>query len=296
MTLEQFLLSRNVPVAGPDHSHFKNGWTHVNCPFCGDTGMHLGFADNRITGYCFKCGKHTLSDVFRKLFGSAKDLSQVKFSNSRPVVVVQKHEVLPEIDWPVGASICPERQHVQFLKAKQPEHSILKLHRMFKLKYTSRFGHPANSIIIPVFDANNRMVGWQARDVTGKRTVRYLSSPGFEKTQMLYGINQVTGRSVIVVEGPTDVWKFAPHAVALFGMKHSDWQLDMLANRFDQIYVMFDFETKAQRHAQELVDALRCLGTQSERIAVQSNDPNVNDPGSLSSSETKRIVGQLFNV
>lgn len=88
-------------------------------------------------------------------------------------------------------------------------------------------------VIIPVRVAGVT-VGWQARypgELNWKTAgvQKYLTY--FQKSLALYGADEAAaGPYVVVVEGPTDVWRYGPGAVSLLGKKASPTQVRLLAD------------------------------------------------------------------
>jgi DNA primase len=85
-------------------------------------------------------------------------------------------------------------------------------------------------IVIPIF-RGGLLVGWQARDVTGSSPIKYLTTPGWKKTEVLYNMDVAKWYSdVVLVEGPTDVWRVGDNAMALMGktLAHGSIQAEIL--------------------------------------------------------------------
>jgi hypothetical protein len=112
-----------------------------------------------------------------------------------------------------------------------------------------------NRLVIPIYAYRKSvftqvpevyLAGWQAREVnTGHATsCKYLSMKGLRKNQLLYGTSQAVATTgpLIIVEGPTDVWRLGTNAVATFGKTISSQQVALLNQHFHDrpILVMFD--------------------------------------------------------
>ena len=136
-------------------------------------------------------------------------------------------------------------------------------------------------IVIPIYDAvpknaDNRdgvpiwrAVGWQARTIhpESEHSPRYLTAAGLRKSQLLYGLPQVTDRPgpIVLVEGPTDVWRLGHDAVAIFGKTLSAVQrqrlLDLAARRSIVVALDPDAAKEAQR-----ADAATCRSPANWRL------------------------------
>ena len=295
MNLQELLERRGANTA----ARSKPGWTLIDCPFCSDTGGHLGFDDGVAVGRCFKCGRHTLGEtlrlVLRCTWAEAIDLSRsvcMAIPDRKPVN--DTSAPLPEIVLPACSDPLPNR-HDDFLRARgfDPQ----KTASAWGLRYHGVADTPPWSVVIPVHNTDGRLVAWQARDITGKAPQRYYTSPGANVKQLLYGLDAVPARqrSVIVAEGVTDVWRLGRgHAVGTFGQDWSAAQLTLLLRRFDRVFILFDNEAKAQVNAETLADNLMALGVAAyAACSIWRVLPNRKDPGELSPTEVETVLAAL---
>ncbi len=78
--------------------------------------------------------------------------------------------------------------------------------------------------------------GWQARCIgeTTDQAPKYLFPRGFQKSKLLYGLPHAlrTQGPVVLCEGPTDVWRYGPGAMATFGLHLSRDQRLLLIHHF----------------------------------------------------------------
>ena len=76
--------------------------------------------------------------------------------------------------------------------------------------------NPSRRLVIPIYDADERLAGWQARYVGDcpPEVPKYLSCKGMKKSQLLYGLAEAMAhdRPVVIVEAPTDVWRLGAGA------------------------------------------------------------------------------------
>jgi hypothetical protein len=79
------------------------------------------------------------------------------------------------------------------------------------------------------------LAGWQARTIgpVPSNTPKYIFPAGMQKSHLLYGLPQALGTTgpVYLCEGPTDVWRVGPGAVAILGHDLSEHQ-KMLAMHY----------------------------------------------------------------
>jgi hypothetical protein len=93
-----------------------------------------------------------------------------------------------------------------------------------------------------------------------------------DSRSLLYGIHKATTNRVVVVEGPADVWRIGPGAVATLGIS---WKVPQacILRQFRYRYILFDPETKAQSKARELADWLAGFSGHTEIIDGLETDP-----------------------
>src|SRR5690606_7407018 len=97
-------------------------------------------------------------------------------------------------------------------------------------------------------------VSFQARDITGRSEAKYLACPRererIHHKHIVYGRGLPRrSRTLIVVEGPLDVWRLGGRAVATFGIKFTMEQVLTIADLADKFLVLYDAEPQAQEQA-----------------------------------------------
>jgi hypothetical protein len=140
---------------------------------------------------------------------------------------------------------------------------------------------PSQRLVIPIYTLESqtvtRLAGWQARYVgeCADDVPKYLSCKGMKKSQLLYGLPAAVGSQgpVVLVEGPTDVWRLGPGAVALFGKDMSRQQQELLDRHLAGRPVVVFLDRDAQDKAAELQTTLLGRG----RVAVLAALPEGRD-------------------
>jgi DNA primase len=121
------------------------------------------------------------------------------------------------------------------------------------------------------------LAGWQARFVGDcpDDVPKYLSCKGMKKSQLLYGLPQAMSEPgpVVIVEGPTDVWRLGPGAVALFGKDMSLHQQQLLDHHLPGRPVVVFLDRDAQDKAAGLLQTL----LNRERVTVLAGLPDGRD-------------------
>jgi hypothetical protein len=167
------------------------------------------------------------------------------------------------------------------------------LGQTFKISVCSepnpKFWQLAGRIIIPIY-MDGKLRGWQARYVgepPDKQTPKYFSMPGMKKTQLLY--NYDIARKFpfgVLVEGPTDVWRVGPEAVALFGKHISVMQKQLIAETWGNRAVVVLLDGDAVDEARRIYAELE--GLVRHRVLVEL--PDGTDPGSLAHEELEQLI------
>lgn len=90
-----------------------------------------------------------------------------------------------------------------------------------------------------------------------------------------------------IVEGPADVWKLGPGAVALLGI---DWKIEqaLLLRHFKRRYIMFDPENAAQKRAKELAYWLSAFPVETWIISETETDAE-----DMSEKNAKKIMQEF---
>lgn len=148
-----------------------------------------------------------------------------------------------------------------------------KLEHLWGLQGTELSSRLSWRIWAPVI-LDGEPVSWTARTI-GKGPLRWIHARPDEEAlsikSLLYGWDYVRG-SVVVVEGPSDVWRVGPGAVAQFGLVPTDSQIHMLRSVPLRV-ICFDRERVAQQAAQKLVKQLQSFPGETIIVELESDDP-----------------------
>lgn len=131
------------------------------------------------------------------------------------------------------------------------------------------------------------MVSWTTRSISDRHSERYISASPQEESidhkTLLYSEDYVR-ETIIVCEGPTDVWRIGPGAVSTFGTSFSQGQVDKIC-RYPRRVVCFDRESFAQRRAAELCDLISPFPGETFNIKLETGK----DPGNCDIKEIKKL-------
>lgn len=148
-----------------------------------------------------------------------------------------------------------------------------------------------NRIVFPIRDAEGRLVGFAGRRLQDEKTdePKYINSSaasGYKKSEVLYGLYRAKEAiqrqdSVFITEGFKDA--IAMHAagftntVALCGTALSAFQIDLLKQYTDRVYLLLDGDKAGQEASRRLMPLLAEARMEAEQIRL----PEGEDPDSL---------------
>jgi len=137
---------------------------------------------------------------------------------------------------------------------------------------TDSVGEYSHRIIIPIL-YKNKIVSYQARDITGKAELKYKACKKeneiMQHKHICYGIDKIKDGVAIIVEGVTDVWRIGAGAIAMFGTSFTMQQVNFLVKNLSRVHILFDFgEKQAQEKAKKL-GTLLCPFMDVEILQIQ---------------------------
>lgn len=290
---EQFCIDYDIPYA-TEGKNVGVGWVGVTCPFCDDVGTHGGF--NIEDGYfkCWKCGWHPLPEAI-------KELTQEIWPRVYEIIDRYKHPLVTQFknrnrERPATLVLPPEcgdmtERHRQYLLRRgfEPEHII----KEYDLRGTGHVGRYAFRIIIPIY-FDYKLVSYEGRDITGRQDERYKACPVSQEViprkSIVYNADKVPGRTVVVTEGVTDVWRLGRGAVATFGITFTPAQVNLLVKRYNRIIILYDMGSDAQIQAERLAWQVSAQG----REAIIYDLEGVDDAGSMSDDDARHLMKEAL--
>ncbi len=303
MDIERILTDLGVPhVTKGTHSHGTEGWYNIHCPFCaGSRDYHMGIHEKGAC-HCWRCGGHPLNKTLAYSSGLKETQIQLlikkyKFGIKRkqdkqPIVSINPFK------YPTPNSKMT-KQYKQYVEKRGFDaDKIEKEWGVFQTGPVSLLDGISYKyrIIIPI-KWDEEIVSFQARDITGKASIKYLACPKkrekIEHKNILYGEQNELRKSptVIIVEGVTDVWRLGKSAVATFGISFRTEQVLELSKLNSNFVILFDKDAQAQEQARKLNTKLRALGKHS-RIEIIEED----DPGSMKQEDADYLIKNLVNT
>lgn len=292
----KFYTDNHIENADSGSKHTREGWINIHCPFCRGNDYHLGFSLSTGAYKCWKCGNHSQLEVIKTLlncaWGEADAIQKSYESKIRPSkraeLSAQGKTHATVCNWPVGTNDLSERG-INYLVGRKYDAELLKAE--WGLRETGHLGAYKFRIIAPIM-INGVMVSYQGRDVTGLSGMKYKAcrqeNEVMEHQTVVYGLDQAKGEACIVVEGIADVWRLGPGAVCCFGIAFTLAQINMLADKFKTVYVLFDAEEQAQKQAREMAVLLSARGVNVELLELEHGDP-----GEMTQKEADELMEEL---
>ena len=276
----------------------SKGWIGVNCPFpgCGDHSNHLGINLHSPVVTCYNCGNkgNYLTYLALKLNSWKKAVEILQKYSPRelriPYEKIQSENHVQQVYLPETATKKALPEQIEYLKFRGYS-DYKKLEKLYDFYYCENDTHWGNRIIIPVY-YQNRLVTFTSIDPDPDSKLRYnhlkKEESIFHCKQLLYGEEQITNRSVImVVEGFFDKVKIGPGCICTFGTLVTSEQKRKLIN-YKNVIVTFDGDEPGQINGTNLARDLSAF-TEVQYVKL----PEGIDPDKLSDKDVKELKNLL---
>lgn len=252
------------------------GWVQFSCPFCsgGSDPNKLYAGYNLAYGYvnCWRSGRHGIAETISRLTGIslreaidvAKDVPRDATQQRKEAARRRGTVTLPK---GVGSLLGA---HKRYLRSRG--YDPKQLEAVWEIQGIGIAAKLAWRIFIPIV-WQGKIVSWTTRSVRDAGQ-RYISASAAQEAlnhkHLLYGLDYCRN-SAIVVEGPFDVWRIGPGAVATLGTGFTSAQLRLLAQIPTRV-VCYDNEPEAQRRAGRLCDALEAFDGETYNVVLSGKD------------------------
>ena len=305
--IETYLDDRDIPYLTVG-KNIGVGWIGMSCPFCGDESTHFGINPEATGFFCWACGeKGNIYKLIKQLESktsgvnsiyskysikanrySRQSLRHQALSLEGDDLLVRKTALMKIYN---NFSRTPFSNHINYLQERDFNYNYL------TYKYKLRYSGPASlkdshCIIIPIL-YQKELLSYVARDVTNTREQRYRNCENdvsiVSPKQSIYNLdNAKSDKPILVVEGPTDVWRIGDNTVATMGTQYCAAQVHTLSS-FNKIYILFDNTVKAQTQATDLAKQLSVF---SNEVYVLQTDMK-SDPALLTTKDVKQLRYEL---
>jgi hypothetical protein len=280
MNLREILQEHGIEfrTAG-EHHHARAEWVQVDCPFCSPNSQHFRMGLKGHTANCWSCGPYKISFALCELTGEPYSRIKVWLNDW------EDHTETPEESKPKGKLTLPKGTgllqpcHIKYLRSRG--FHIGELVNLWGLQGIGLASRLAWRILIPIH-YRGEVVSWTTRAIIDVPAKYINARPEEEKLSaksLIYG-EDYCRHAIIVVEGPTSVWRIGPGAGATLGTSFSDAQV-LKISRYPSRAVVFDNEPLAQARAKKLCDALAPFPGKTARVEITSGK----DPAEASEDE-----------
>jgi len=155
---------------------------------------------------------------------------------------------------------------------------------------TLKYFEKKRRVVIPVRDANYKLVGMIGRAIDNDQEPRYLYTTGFRRAKIVFNLcNAKRYDSVVVTEGSLDAIKIHQsgfrNVVATLGSKVSEQQFNLLNRYFDEIIVFPDKDDAGEAMGRSIMESCR-----GKRIRWAVCPEGRNDPGDMTAEEISEAV------
>lgn len=271
MNLLELLRSERVEYRlHGEHHHVSDGWAGVDCSLCSPNSgrFRLGFSLSTMACSCYVCGRQNPAEMLSMLTGRGLDECRELLGRS---------ERLERKVRPAGRLVMPTRvgplraAHKRYLWGRGFHPDVIE--SVWKVQGTGGDSSVPWSLIVPIH-LDDEVVSWTSRKLNDKGRRYHSARPEEERVShksLLYG-ETFCLNAVIVHEGPTDVWRTGPGAVATLGLTVTTAQVRRIA-RYVQRIICFDSSPDAQRRARKLADRLAVFPGSTAVVELDAEDP-----------------------
>lgn len=280
MNIRELLQELNIPVAPESHRHATTGWVNIDCPYCspGTNKCRLGIPKgNPWIGNCWACGRVRIDKILHNLgCGSLKKARAILGQVKGDRLLNDRFKATGKLEMPKGSGKLQSR-HRKYLEKR--EFNPKEMEDLWDIQGVGISTEYQWRIVIPI-TLNGKIVSWTTRACDDKSKNKYMTAPpsreAIHHKDILYGLDHAHGDTVLVVEGPTDVWRIGPGAVCTFGTSWTESQMALLRN-YRRRYILFDPETMAQRLASKLFHRLNNYNGETGLVSVSDWDGDIGD-------------------
>lgn len=284
MNFVELMNRYDIPILESGHHHCRSGWVQVHCPFCDVNQSHFHMGYNLEYKYvnCWKCGPHELYYTLLKLLPRVKVPQIKRFIRDLPQQRSIQLEIKRNLSVPQGLRDLTKR-FKRYLKNRK--YNTQTIQNMWGVSCFSTLRSPSeyhNRLFIPITLAGE-VVSWTTRSILPDAKLRYLSASAAQESiphkSLLYG-EDYARHAIIITEGPLDVWKIGPGAVATFGTNFTPDQVYRMS-KYPRRIICFDKETTAQNQAMKLTKQLSVFPGITANVKLEAADPGAAEEDEL---------------
>ena len=224
-----YIDSKYIGLVSARLEKFKRTKDHLytfRCPYCGDSqkskNKTRGYLFQKKGDFIFKCHNCGMSKGFSNFLKDLDPVLHGQFTVERyKQGLTGKHRNVPDPVFSFNKPTFKKKVKLPLASTNARAGDYLKKRKLnpTKFYYTNRFKHFCNTykptfestrndherIIIPMYDENNDLIGFQGRALDAFQKPKYLTVMLNEDSPKLYGLDTINKeKPVYIVEGPFD--------------------------------------------------------------------------------------------
>lgn len=230
--------------------------------------MGYSIAGNYVN--CWRCGGHPLINTVMVLTNLTYNEVK-KLLDDLETEHFEKPKTLGKLIIPTGIKKI-RSAHIQYLHSRGFDWK--KIEHIWKIQGIGIASRLSWRIWIPIHH-HGKTISWTTRSIShNPKITRYISASEDEEAiphkKLLYG-EDFARHAIIVNEGPINVWRIGPGAVATFGSGYSIEQLERMS-KYSIRAICFDNEPEAQKRARKLVNDLSVFPGETYNVILDAKD------------------------
>lgn len=271
-----YLDVKYIQLLSPSLEKFKQNHTNLwnfRCPECGDSKKHKnkrrGFIYEKGNKYFYRCHNCDYGTTFSKFLEKVNPtlhreyIAEIyKERQDEPKVITPQFDFKPKFNKILQGlssidSLAEDHPARQYLVKRQiPEKHFSKLYFCIRFKTWTNMtipnkfqsvAHDTPRLVIPFFDSNNNIIGFQGRSFDPKEQFKYITIKMEGVENLIYGQERLDiTKKNYCVEGPLDSL-FLPNCLAIAGLNFKGVKLNSI--------IVLDNEKRNK----QIMDALKKL-------------------------------------
>jgi len=289
-----FVDVKYIGLISPRLEKFKKVKTDLynfRCPICGDSQKNKNktrgyiYAVKNNTNYkCHNCGVSLSFNNFLKSIDSTlhKEYSLEKFKEGHtgknfvvesPKFDFKQPVFVKKLDLPKATENLIAKEYLEKRNINPDQFYFAEKFKQWvntQKKTFSKITYEESRIIIPLYDFDNTLIGFQGRSLNSK-SVKYITVMLNEDSPKIYGLNKIKkDETVYITEGPFDS-TFIHNSIAMCGA-----DADISNFGFDDVVWIYDNEPRNR----EIVQRISKTIDNGEKVIIwptNINEKDIND-------------------
>ena len=273
MTFLDILEHYGIPTAPEGHHHVTPGWIGLDCPNCsrGSGKFRLGYNVAKSYLSCWVCGHQSLPWTLCALTGEPYPVVKEMLGDLDREERLERRAIRGGLAIPPGVGVLLPAHETYLRKRGFDPDQISKVWGVSGIGMAKRL---AWRLYIPIH-LDGAVVSWTTRSLSDDAKAKYQNAKAEEESfpakSLLYGEDHCR-HGIIVCEGPTDVWRIGPGAVATFGVQFTQAQV-LRISKYPIRAICFDNDPPGRKAARKLVRDLACFPGETHDVILDADDP-----------------------